>query len=385
MEGPLNGVRVLDVGTVTVGPGAASNLGLLGADVIRIEPPYGDMSMYVGTSVGGIGNVYTNSNFNKRNIALDLTTEEGRQILLRLVKTADVFIENRRVGAMARMGLAYEELHKVNPRIIYISCSAYGQTGPWKDLGGLDHFIQAASGFASLNGADGGPPQILRYVAHVDFVGSIMILQAALLGLLARRTTGEGQKIDVSSFEGAIALQASRMAEFFATKEAPPRLGSATATVVPSQSFKTLDNRYINVSVPKEEFWPKLCRALGLEQLQADSKFRTNADRVKNREELVAILAEKFADKAARWWLIHLQRHDVPCGLNYTYEDVCSDPHIQANKMIVDAETAWGFLRWGNAPWKFSRTPVRPLEGTPYPDAHRDEILKSIGYYEEQR
>lgn len=338
----LEGIRVLDAGAFTIGPAAAGLLGCLGADVIRIEPPHIDGLMFVGTFQQGAGTPYISSHFNKRNIILNLREDEDREIALRLVKTADVVIENHLPGTMDRLGFGYDAVSAVNPSIIYCSASAYGNKGPMAKLRGADHYIQASSGFASINGLPGGQCEVLRYIAHCDWTASLMICEAVLLALVARERTGGGQNINTSAFEASLAMQSSRISEYFATGENPQLKGSASSTIVPSQAFKTLDGQYINVSVPREEYWPKLCQALALEKLENDPRFSSNAKRVENSQELIPILEEKFASEPLRWWLILLQRCDVPCGPYYGFDDVCRDPHINENKMVVILDSPWG-------------------------------------------
>lgn len=377
MSAPLEGIRVLDFGAYVLGPMSASMLGLLGADVIRIEPPGGDLTMRVGTLTGGIGTVYINSHFNKRNIVLDLAKPKDKEIALKLIERSDVLIENRRVGTMDRLGLGYEAASAINRRLIYVACTGYSAHGPLRHFAAADQFMQPASGFASINGKEGGPAERLR-VAYIDPATSMILCQATMLGLLARAATGRGQRIDTSMFEIGIGLQTTRIAEFFATGENPRRMGSASSTVVPSQSFRTLDNKYINVSVPREEFWPRLCRALEIEHLMSDPRFASNSQRVRNRGALVPLLEDKFQQKPSAWWLLHLERNDVPCGLNYSYRDICLDTHVQQSQMLAKVESPWGKVDMLGVPWVFSRTPVKPTSPTPRPDEHRDAILQIV-------
>lgn len=375
MQGSLLGIKVVDFGAFGVGPMAAGFLATMGAEAIRIEPPVGDGLMYIGTLIGGMGSGYISAHYNKKNIVLDLRSEKGRDIALELVRWADVFIENRRLGALERRGLGYEAVAKVNPRIIYVSSTSYGHKGPWAHYAAADPYVQAATGFASCNGKENGDAELLRYYVHVDTNATIVILEAVLLGLLAREITGEGQKIETSHFEAGIAAQTSRIAEFLTTGVNPKCTGSASSLIAPSQSFLAQDNKYINISVPREEYWPKLCRALELQHLQNDPRFETNAQRLKHRAELIPLLEEKIQREPTEWWLIHLRRCDVPCGLIYTYQDIIRDPHILENQMIIDVETPWGVVKFSNTPLRLSGTLVRPIESPVLPDHNRDEIL----------
>jgi len=178
--------------------------------------------------------------------------------------------------------------------------------------------------------------------------------------------------------QSTLSLMTNRMSEFFATGVNPKRMGSANVHIVPSQSFRTWDNRYINISVHREKYWPKLCQALELQHLENDPKFKTNALRVKNRKKLIPLIEEKIADKSAQWWMLHLQSCDVPCGLNYNYEQLSRDPHIQANKWLFDLDSMFGIYEGFAAPWEFSKTPAEEMTPTVKPDRNRDEILAML-------
>lgn len=375
----LKGLRVVDAGVYLVGPGATALLGSLGADVIRIEPPQLDGLYHFADRQGGVSICYICANFSKRNIILNLKEDKDRQTALRLVESADILVENHLPGVMDKLGLAYEIASKVNPSIIYCSCPAYGARGPLAGLAAADPYVQAATGLAGITGAPGSNGEIFRNTSHADWTASINIVQGVLLALIARERTGEGQRVDTSAFEANLAIQVNRAAEYFATGQTPEILGSASPYIVPSQAFLTLDKRYINVSVPGEAYWPRLCRALGLEELENDPRFKTNENRVKNRGELIPVLKEKFATAPARWWQILLQRHDIPCGHNNTLDDILCDPHIRENDMIVTRQTPWGEVLFGGIPISFSQCQGDvDLKGTVAPDHNREEILSEL-------
>jgi len=378
MTGPLAGIKVLDVGAFGVGPAACGLLALMGAEAIRIEPPNLDGLIFVGTTVGGYGSTYIGSHFNKKSIIIDLRDEKGRKLGTKLIEWADVVINNRRLGALERIGFGYDEMNKINPRVIYIESTSYGNKGPWSKYAAADHFVQAASGFASVTGKESGEPEIFRNAAHADINASLTIVTATLIGLLARDIKGKGQKIETSHLQSTMSMQITRMSEFFATGKNPERLGSASVHIVPSQSFRTWDNKYVNISVPKERYWPKLCAALELQNIQNDPRFKTNTLRVKNRDELIPLIQEKIADKPAYWWMLYLRRCDVPCGLNYDYEALISDPHIQANGWFFDMDSMFGVIKGYAAPWLFKKTPAEKMTPTVKPDQNRDEILKML-------
>ncbi|MBI2869800.1 MAG: CoA transferase [Chloroflexi bacterium] len=377
-KGPLSGIRVLDMGAFGVGPVSCGLLGQLGADVIRVEPPSGDGLMFVATMIGGMGACYVGAHFNKKNIVLDLHNEADKEKARSLITWADIVVENRRVGTMQKMGFDYEAVRKLNPGLIYISSPAYGTSGPFMNYAGADHYIQSATGFVQLSGKEGGGPEIYRYVAYIDMANSSVIAQAAVLALLDRQRTGSGRYLATSSFNGGIAMQTTRLAEFFATGRAPARLGTANPNFAPSQAFRTLDNSYVLVSAPSDEHWKRLCRALEIENLRDDPRFNTNQKRVENRAELIALLEEKFRDKPRRWWLIHLQKSGVPCGYVAYFDDVVRDPHIAGTGLVVDKQSPWGRVTMVNAPFQFSRTPTEPLEASHAPDADREAVLSLL-------
>jgi formyl-CoA transferase len=202
---------------------------------------------------------------------------------------------------------------------------------------------------------------------------------------MARSVTGRGQKIEMSQFESVLALESTKIAEFFATGKSPVPMGTANPNIVPSQAFKTFDNKYVNVSVHREEYWSKLCRALALKELEKNPKFATNADRVKNRDELISILEEKFAKEPARWWLILLRREGIPVGSINTVDEIYNDPHLRDNKMIVKLNTHWGPTLFANFPLKFSNPP-KPIKikAPVKPDKNRKEILAEVSKVSEK-
>jgi crotonobetainyl-CoA:carnitine CoA-transferase CaiB-like acyl-CoA transferase len=381
---PLQGVRVLDLGIFGVGPFSCSFLGRLGADVIRVERPGIDNTFYVYPQQQGASTIYIVINANKRSIILDLKTEEGRKIAICLAEKADVIIENHQPGVMSRLGLGYEEIHKINPRAIYVSSTGYGNRGPLASKPSADSYQQAMSGFAAITGSPGSSGEILRYSLHIDVFCALGICGSVLAGLHAREITGRGQKIETSQFAGALALQNSRISEYFATGANPEPMGSANPNIVPSQSFRAYDGKYINVSVPKEEYWPKLCQALGLHTLEKDPRFISNADRAKNRDELINFLQEVFLKEPARWWLILLRRHGVPCGPINTYDDIVNDPQLRENKMLFTVNTPWGQAMITGFPVNFSQTSIT-YTPTVVPGSNREEILREIGWDGEEK
>jgi CoA:oxalate CoA-transferase len=285
--GPLAGYRVLDLSAFAVGPWAASLLATLGADVVKIDPPYGDHIRHVKPSRHGEGTTYTVCNLGKRNIELDLKTPEHRAVVYELAAECDVVVENSREGAMSRLGVGYETLSAINPRLVYCSSSSFGSSGPMATVGSTDPQGQAFSGFVSIQGDPGEAPEFLRYFAAVDLGTSAYLVQAVLAGLYRRTRTGTGCAIKTSQMEGALALQTTKIAEHFVGGVTPSPMGSATTAFVPSEAFLCRDGRHVEVSAPDEGTWRRLCAALELPELADEPCFATNRDRVAHRDELV--------------------------------------------------------------------------------------------------
>lgn len=380
MSGPLEGIRVLDMGAFGVGPQACGLLGILGAEVIRIEPDYGDGLMRVNPLINGMGTTYIIAHHNSKNIVLGLKdNEEDIRIARKLIEKSDIVIENRRVGALDRLGFGYEEASRINPRIIYASSAAYGHAGPMLKFGGADHFIQAVSGFASLNGQMDGPAEWVRYVALVDGTGSVVIVQACLVALVQRQITGRGLFIDLDEFSSSLFVQSTRIAEYFATGEEPRRMGSESTKVCPSKAYLAQDNQYILISAMKRSHWVSLCTALEMKELVDDERFITNQSRLEHRDEINRIIQEQIEDKPLVWWLWQLGRYNVPHSKVLNVEDLVQDPHIQANEYIVDLPSAWGPIKCcTRVPWEFQETPLNETTVAPYPDADRNYVLSLI-------
>ncbi|MFC1930014.1 CaiB/BaiF CoA transferase family protein [Chloroflexota bacterium] len=378
MSGPLDGVRVLDMGAFSVGPTACSLMGLLGAEVIRIEPDYGDGLMHIAAFINGMGTTYLASHHNTKNIILGLKNEEDKKIAYRLLEHVDVLVENRRVGAMDRLGFGYEDVSKINPRIIYASSAAYGHSGPFLKYGGADHFIQAMSGFASLSGQQDGPAEWMRYLALVDLIGSTAIVQGCLVGLVEREKTGRGQYIDLDEFSSSLFAQSTRIAEYFATGEEPRRMGSESGKVCPSKAYLTQDGKYLLISAFSREHWVNLCRALEMTEFVDDERFSTNDARLERRDEVNGIIGERIGDKPMVWWLWQLDRYKVPHSKVMGVEDLVQDPDIVGSKYILDLPSAWGTLKYPNTPWQFQVSPLNEVTSCPYVNEDKDYVLSLL-------
>jgi CoA:oxalate CoA-transferase len=386
MPGILDGIRVFDLSIAAVGPWAAKLLGELGADVIKVEAPDGELAHYIPPPIKGTAVLYISANFNKRHIVLDLKQEGDRAIALKIIEKSDVFIQNMRPGAVERLGLGYDIVSQVNPRIVYVSASAYGRTGPMAKEAGVDPTVQAFSGWCSITGRQSGSDQpgsqgeMFRHFAHLDLNTSTMIAEAVLQALLARERTGRGQRVEIEMLAAALSLQTSRLAEYFATNEQPRPMGSAVATTVPHQAFLCEDRQYITVGVVSEAQWPRFCRAVKLEELCDEPRFATNPKRVEHRAELIPLLEERFRTKPAAWWAIRLAKEQVPNGRVLDFEALRYHPQVIQNRHIVDLDTPhWGTLSVDGLPWQFGKTPAGPIRAGGLKGEHTEEVLRELG------
>jgi crotonobetainyl-CoA:carnitine CoA-transferase CaiB-like acyl-CoA transferase len=374
--GPLAGYRVLDLSAFAVGPWAACLLATLGADVVKIDPPYGDHIRRVKPSRHGEGTTYTVCNLGKRNIELDLKNPDHKQIAYDLAAECDVVVENSREGAMSRLGFGYETLSALNPGLVYCASSSFGSTGPMATIGSTDPQGQAFSGFVSIQGDAGEDPEFLRYFAAVDLGTSAYLAQAVLAGLYWRSRTGRGCVIKTSQFEGALALQTTKIAEHLVAGRTPVPMGSASTAVVPSEAFRCRDSRYLAVSAPDDATWRRLCAVLELTDLTTDPRFATNRDRVANRDHLLAVLRARFAELDSTWWRGRLCQHDVPNAIALALDDLMRDsgPELTRRHITEVPHPVAGLMRVVGPAWRFGRTPARTRQA-PVPGQHTAEIL----------
>jgi crotonobetainyl-CoA:carnitine CoA-transferase CaiB-like acyl-CoA transferase len=382
----LEGIRVFDLTIAAVGPWATKLLGALGADVIKVEAPGGDrLSHAVPPMIKGNSALYISANHNKRMIELDLKKEADRAIALKIVEQSDVFVQNMRPGAVERLGLGYDVVAKINPRIIYVAASAYGRIGPMAGEAGIDPTVQSFCGWCNITGPEHGRGEMFRHLAHLDLTTANTIVQAVLQALIARERTGRGQLIEIEMLTAAMALQTTRLAEYFATGEQPAPLGSAAATTAPHQAFACADQKYLAVGVERDEQWPGFCRTLKLPELIADPRFATNPLRGEHRAELVSILAGRFKTKPAAWWTIRLNKERVPNGLFLTFEELRQHPQVAANGHIVEIDTPhWDRIHVDGIPWKFERTPAGPIRAGGKPGEHAAELFRELGIVDDR-
>ena len=378
--GALDGLRVLDLSNQLSGPFCAMLLGDLGADVIKVEHPVGGDNARLGAPhVNGESAPFMTVNRNKRSITVDLKAPDGLAIVRRLAARADVVLENWRPGTAARLGLDYDNVRRLNPRVIYCSISGFGQTGPYAARGGFDRIAQGMSGLMSINGEENGPPLVVP-IPIADIGTGMFGLIGIFAALAYRDRTGEGQAVDASLLETPIAWSVYEAAAFFATGEVPRRLGHGHRTNAPYQAFRTADG-WLNLGGGSQQLWRDICAVLGVEPLVDDPRFATPALRVQHRKELEALLQPRFLSAPTSVWLERLEAAGVPAGPILSYDQVFSDPHVKARAMAVEVDHAKaGRTRVLGTPFKLSKTPGTVRRPAPTLGQHTDEILGELGY-----
>jgi len=381
---PLSGVRVIDCSRVLAGPYAAMILADFGADVIKVERPgLGDDTRRWGPPfVGGESAYYLSVNRNKRSMTLNLKDERGKAILRRLVREADVLIENFKTGTFDRLGIGYEDLRKINPGLVYCSITGYGTTGPYAETPGYDFMIQAAGGIMSITGpADGEPYKV--GVAIVDVSTGLYAANAIQAALRHRDRTGVGQRVDVSLFESQISWLINVAESYLVSGNPPRRYGNAHPNIVPYETFPTADG-YIAVGAGNDAQFKRLCAILDLDTLPDDPRFRTNPNRVRYRDELIPLLRERFQTRPAAEWLQLLGRANIPCAPINTIDRVFSHPQTRARDMIIEVpHPTAGRVKLIGLPYKLSRTPLGVYRHPPLLGEHTEEILHELGFDDE--
>jgi crotonobetainyl-CoA:carnitine CoA-transferase CaiB-like acyl-CoA transferase len=375
----LDGLHVLDVTQVMAGPFCAMMLADLGADVIKIEPPAGDSTRQMPGAVGADSPSFNAVNRGKRSVVLNLKSSEGRAVFTRLARSTDILIENYRPGVMTALGLGYEALAALNPRLIYASISGYGQTGPQRTKGGFDLIAQGVSGIMSITGEPGGPP-VKAGVPLTDLSAGLFALVGILAALESRHRTGVGQHVDTSLVDAGVALSVWEATEYFSGIGIPAALGSAHRMNAPYQAIRCADG-YITLGAANERLFRRLCDVLGHSEWIDQPEFADNASRVRNREALAERIESITAQQPRSHWLAVLEANDIPCGPINNYAQVFADPQVVAREMVVETEhPALGRMKTLGTPIKLSATPADVSRRAPLLGEHTDEVLTEAGF-----
>ena len=377
----LDGIRVIDLSRVIAGPWCGALLADLGADVIKVEDTGpGDESRTWPPHKDGEAAAYLLFNRNKRGIALDLKQPEAVEVVKRLVKDADVVIENFRTGTMESFGLGYDVLAQINPRLIYCSVSAFGRTGPRKDSPGYEALMQAFSGIMSITGEPGGQP-VRAGVSFLDLTTGILCALGVSNAIIQREKTGLGQRVDGSLLETAVSLLAFHAEGYLLTGALPRALGSGHPSLSPYRNFKCGDGQWIFIAAANDRFWQKLAKALGLTDLAADPRFEKNQGRVANRAELEGILEKTIGALDREPLLKRLEEADVPATPVNTVDQVMNDPQT-AERGIVQRvmHPKLGEIPVVGTPLHFSRMSPGVRTAAPLRGEHTDTVLASLGY-----
>jgi crotonobetainyl-CoA:carnitine CoA-transferase CaiB-like acyl-CoA transferase len=385
----LEGIRILDLTNVLSGPFATLHLALLGADVIKIENPEGgDLARKLGNvpkyNKELLGTSFLAQNANKKSLTLNLKTEEGKEIFRKLGRTADVVVENFRPGVMDRLGFSYEELCKLNPKIIYCAISGFGQSGPDALKPAYDQIIQGLSGVMAINGDERLNP--LRCGFPVcDTVGGLNAAFAIMAALYYREHTGEGQFIDIALLDSIMPLMGWVAANLLIGGQQPDLLGNDNFTAAPSGMFKTKDG-YINIAANQQEQWENLADELGLSELKADQRFQERDTRKSNRFLLTPLLEEKLTQNTTAYWVEVLNARSIPSGDVLKLDAALTSAQAKHRQVIAEVEQPCiGDIKLFNLTAKFSKTPGNIKTPPPILSEHTEAILTELGYTEEEQ
>ena len=390
MAGPLSHIRVLDLSRVLAGPWCGQNLADLGAEVIKIErPEKGDDSRAFGppwlkdkdgkdTKESAY---FASANRGKKSVTVNLSKPEGQSIVRDLAAGSDVLIENYKVGDLARYGLGYADLRKLNPRLIYASVTGFGQTGPYRERPGYDFMIQGMGGVMSITGErddlPGGGPQRVG-IPIADIMTGMYATVAICAAIAHREKSGAGQHLDLALLDTQVGILANQGMNYLATGETPGRIGNAHPNIVPYQPFKTSDGDII-LACGNDNLFGRFCEVAGCKHLTQDPRFVTNAKRVENREAITALLAAIFSTRTTRDWCDVLEAAGVPNGPINDLKQVFEEPQVVARGMKIELEHPLaGKIPLIASPMKFSGTPLEHKAAPPVLGQHTEEVLRGL-------
>ncbi len=379
--GPLHGMRVIELAHIMAGPVTGLMLADMGADVVKVEKPEGDDTRrFLPPDVNGESAAYLMMNRNKRAIALNLKSEEGRAALKRLLLSADALIENYRHDTMSKLGLGYEELKAENPGLIYCAVSGFGRTGPYAQRGGFDLVAQGMSGLMSITGEGPGRPPVKVGAPVSDITAGILAATGIAAAYAHKLKTGEGQFVDTSLLEAAITHTYWQSAIAFATGVSPGPMGSAHPLNAPYQAFQASDG-WVNVGAANQKNWLRLLEVLGAPELDQDPRFSSNKGRMENLAALTEVLDSHFLTGTVAEWLERLEAAGVPAGPVLSITEMHADPHVRAREMVVETEhPRAGPTQAIGLPIKFSATPGGVKRPAPLLGQHTREVLGEAGY-----
>ncbi len=377
---PLDGIRVLDLSRVLAGPYCTMLLGDMGADVIKVEVPgTGDDTRAWGPPfAGGESAYYLSCNRNKRSMTLNLRDARGIEVVRRMAANADILVENFKAGTMERWGISYEDLRRLNPRLVYTNISGYGTTGPDAARLGYDFIAQAEGGWMSITGVPDGEPMKIG-VALVDVVTGLFATSATVAALYGRDRDGLGQRVDLSLFESAIAALVNVGSNYLVSGQRPRRFGNAHPNIVPYQLFNTADGA-IALGVGNDRQYARFCELAGVPHL-AQGEYAANAGRLPHRDAVITELRPVLATRTTEEWARLLEAEGIPCGVVRAVDEVFEHPQARAREMVcvIEHPTA-GSVRLAGLPYKLSETPLTIYRHPPLLGEHTDEVLAELGY-----
>ncbi len=373
----LEGINVLDAASMLAGPYCATLLGDLGAEVVKVEPPAGDETRRFGPRRGDDSGVFVGVNRNKRSVVLDLRTDRGREVLAELVAWADIVVDNLRPQARRRLGLDYETVSALNPRVISVSLSSFGADGPYAGRAGIDPVAQALTGFMAVTGPRGGAPTKAGPPVG-DATASMLAAVGALAALRAREITGRGQQVDVSLIDGLLHVQAPYTGQYFLLGTQQPRTGNSIDWYAPYNAYRCGDGRYVHLACYNDKFFGNLCAALERPDLAEDDRFASNEARLAHRDELDQVIGEHLGKLTRDEALERLWAADVIVGPVNDYDEVFTDPQVLHNGMVVETAHHTGPLRVTGVPVKLSDTPGSVRRPPPGLGEHTGEVLAEL-------
>ncbi|MDR7855262.1 CoA transferase [Tissierella sp.] len=384
MKQALENIRILDLTRVLAGPYATMILADMGADVIKIEvPKTGDDSRGYGPYLNEESAYFMSINRNKRSMTLNLKTEKGKEIFLEIIKDMDVLVENYRPGTMEKLGLGYDYLSTINPKLIYAAASGYGHTGPYSKRAAYDAVVQAMGGIMSITGEKDG--KATRVGSSIGDISAGMFTAIGILAALeSRHTTGKGQKVDVAMLDCQVAMLENAIARYYVTGDVPRPYGNRHTSIVPFETFETSDGE-IMVAAGNNNLWAKLCECLETRELIHDERFKDNPLRNENYDELRPLLSPAFKVKTTKEWQLCLDMEGIPNGPINSIDMVVNDPQVLAREMIVEIEhPIAGNFKMPGIPIKLSNTPGSIRTPAPVLGQHTEEILKEYLKYDDE-